>query len=221
MSALRRFGRRLRFSVWLAALIPALAPAARADLGPFYGRENIQFVEARYAPLMLPESGGNYELLFSFVTSADQTDTPGSTRLFQGASAGGGGFNWLDAKIGGERRNAAGAYIVLLYQGYLFSDDRADRRAYLNWSLGLGRGSFWADPAGEVDPVMSTMNIYIAGLRCGLEFKLAKKYFLDVGVGMDARAIVLDKETRTVYPVMVTVGVSRWLGALKHDQLPD
>ena len=69
--------------------------------------------------------------------------------------------------------------------------------------------------------MVSTLNMYIAGGRCGLEFKLYQKYFLDLGVGMDARSIVLDKEYRAAYPVMVTVGVSRWMGPLKRDELPD
>ena len=127
MSAFRRFRWVPRLGAGLAAaLFLALAPgAARAELGPFYGRENIQFIEARYSPLMLSEAGGNYEMLFTFVTSADRTTTPGTTRLFQGASAGGGGFNWLDADIQGERRNAASGYVVLLYQGYLFSDSHS------------------------------------------------------------------------------------------------
>ena len=219
----RRHRRRAAFAAFLApALLVALAPvASRADLGNFYGRENIQFIETRYSPLLSPEVGGNYELLFSFVTSADQTDTPGQTRLFNGVSAGGGGFNWMDADIRGTRRNAAGGYIVLLYQGYFFSDTKSDGRAYLNWSLGLARGTFWADPAGDVDPVMSTMNIYCAGVRGGLEFKLYEKYFLDVGVGIDARGVVLDKDYFGYYPVMLTVGVSRWMGHLKRDEFPD
>jgi hypothetical protein len=221
VSGIHRFRRLLGLAAGLASALLLTPESAHAELGSFYGRENVQFVEARYAPLPLPETGGNYELLFSFVTSSDQARTPGKTRLFQGATAGAGGFNWLDADIQGDRRNAAGGYVVLLYQGYWFSDSRSDSRTYLNWSAGIARGSFWADPTTQAEPVVSTMNMYLAGLRCGLEFKLYQKYFLDVGVGMDARSILLDKGYASVYPVMVTVGVSRWMGPLKHDQFPN
>lgn len=223
MSASRPTRRRAALAAFLApALLIALAPVASdAQSNSFYGRENIQSIEARYAPVVMPERGGEYELLFGFVTSADRIKTPGKSRVFNGVALGAGGFNWLDADILGTERNAAGGYIVLLYQGYFFSDNSSDARAYLNWSLGLDRGTFWADPVGEVDPVVSSMTIYRAGLRTGMEFRVHEKYFVDVGVGIDARGIALSEEYRSFYPVMITVGVSRWMGQLKRDQFPE
>lgn len=205
-------------------MVLALAPAATvyaAELGSFYGRENIQLVEARYAPLVTPEQGGNYELVFGFLTSADQIETPGHSRIFNGVTLGGGGFNWTDSEIDGHERNAAAGYIALMYRGYLFSDSKSDTRFYLNWTAGMMRGAFWGDPVGEIDPVASSLNGYCGGLGGGVSFRLKDKYYLELGVMAEARGVALEEEFLGYFPVMVTVGVSKNIGALKHDQLPN
>jgi len=206
----------------LAVLLSAVTPPPAVGQSlSFYGRENIQLVEVRYAPVLTPETGGNYELVFGFLTSADQLDTPGQSRVFNGVALGGGGFNWTDAEIDGHERNAAAGYITLMYRGYWFAEFRSDSRVYLNWTAGLARGAFWGDPVGEIDAVASAMNLYCGGLGAGVSFQLKEKYYLELGLTAEARGVALDEEFLGYFPVMVTVGVSKNIGGLKHDRLPE
>jgi hypothetical protein len=215
-----------------ARLLPGLAIAAAwlqtgaasaqvKDLGSFYGSENIQTIEAKYSPLMAPQAGADYELIFGFCTSSEKSEGQDEWERFYGVGLGGGGFTWNDVEIAGAERDAAAVYGLLLFQGYVFYTANDNPRPYLGWSAGIGRGVFWAEATESEKAAVAAMNVYTAGVRAGVQFRLADDYYLDVGLEADARGLGLDEEFRGTYPVMVTVGVSRWLGPLHGLDVPE
>jgi len=190
--------------------------AQEEGLGSFYGSQNIRSILARYAPMMAPDQGNAYELMFGFNTSSRRTEVQKNWKLFYGVALGGGGFTWEEADLGKyKERGASAGYVLIQLEGKLFASTEGPVRPYVGTCLGLGNGYLWMeDKSGLPDPPEGTMDLYFAGIEAGVHISADNNYSIILGVEADARMSRFSSETKAIYPAMIYVGLSRWLGPL-------
>ena len=197
---------------------PGAARTADNTLGSLYGNQNLQGVFARYAPVLMSETGGMYELIFDFNSSSRKTENVKHGKNFFGVALGGGGFNLTDADLGDYgTRDAAAGYGLIQLEGKFLLESEGPVRPYLGYSFGLGNGSIWLSKPAPPDAEKfdnPSLKLFMGGVSAGTMLQLKGAYFLDLGLGIDARWIQFGKESEVLYPAMATIGITKWRGPM-------
>jgi len=191
-------------------------PAGSQDIGSLYGSKNIQFINIRGIPSMMPDTGYGGELMFGFNTLSKRTEFNESWIYYYGVELGGGNMSWLDSDVGDyDSRDASFTYGLLQFEGKLFAQDKGKVRPYLGWHGGIGYGSLIVERVDDY-PEMAAQSaqIFTGGVELGAHFGSGSKYWLVAGAGIDARYIQIPDGGEFSYPAYFTIGVSKWLGPL-------
>jgi hypothetical protein len=197
----------------------SLPGSAQEVLSSLYGSRNLQYINLRYVPLFLPQQGQGGEMTFGFNTMSSKTDKT-DYKYFYGVSLGGGGWWWEEADLGqyGERNTSTG-YILFQLENKIFATGKGPMRPYLGGSLSYGTGALWVgdrldkkeDDDDDNTPV-GGFDFWGAGVELGVMFVAENDYALTVAASMDARSVRAGTELKGSYPVMITVGLCKWLG---------
>jgi len=202
-------------------LLGSAAVRAQEGLSSLYGSRNLQYINLRYAPSFTPYDGSGGEMMFGFNSMSSKTDKT-SYKYFYGVSLGGGGWWWSEADLPyyGPRDVSSG-YIILQLENKLFFSGKGPVRPYVGAAINYGTGALWVgdrlDEEVEEDEESPSggFDFYGGGVELGVMFVAENDYALTLAAAMDARSVRVGSELKGVYPIMLTVGVCKWLGPIR------